>query len=277
MPRPEHFQPTVEDWPAVRAAWLDWAQGNRPDIANLPQLSAVLNVPYGTLTKKTGRWKREEAAKLAIQKEALDKQVHAMKPAREQAKAKPARSREPEPIGKGQRRPLNASSPPALGLVFTDQYRQARDLGKEALTEAMQGLIDEARNGTGASRITAIKELLDRSGLGKDTEKKDEATPYELLDSHVLKAMLIELLGELPGFLGLLKGQGPQDRGPTLEHTPPPSMDSAPTTISPLPSGSQNSRESQLVAEVEPGVSAVMVLSPQVESEMPAGPRVVLQ
>lgn len=209
MPRTEHFQPSVSDWSKVKADWLTWIQGGLPDIKNLSQFASHFQLPYGTVAKKTARWKREELDKLQAT-------MTNLKPGPSKGKYITQKVR----IGNSQRGRVNASPSPLSSLVFTDEFRQARGQAKQALNAAMSALIEEVQNGSGPSRITAIKELLDRAGLAKDTEKKDEASPYEMEETGTLQKRLIELLGQLPMFNSTLQsiaqtGQEKQENDPT--------------------------------------------------------------
>ncbi len=157
MPRPEHFQPSTDDWPAVRALWLDWLQGKRPDLKHMAAVSEAAQVPLATLNKKTARWKREEQDKLDQAKAALDANAAMFKISR----GPRPKAKEPEqpkaPTGTGDRSRLNASTD-SSPLVLTDEFRGARGQAKEALEAAMTALIEEVRVGSGASRVAAIRE-----------------------------------------------------------------------------------------------------------------------
>ena len=255
MPRLDHFQPSTDDWPAVRSLWLDWVNGNRPDLVNMQAMADEAKVPLATLNKKTARWKREEQDRLAKLQADLAQQAFKLKPTKgPRAKVKePAKEREQrEATGTRGRVPVNASeNPRSSSLLYTDQFRQARELGKEAMTAAMQGLVEEATYGTGASRVAAIRELLDRAGLAKDLEKRDEVSPYEHEEGHVLQARLVELLGHLPMFNSLL--QAVAHGTAAGSGADPTTSQGAPFTrpITTLPDGSVLSAELPVVPVVE--------------------------
>lgn len=225
MPRPEHFLPTVADWPAVRALWLDWIQGKRPDLKNMQELAIAANAPLATLNKKTARWKREEAAK-------IDEQLKAFKVTRGPRKQAEPSQAAMQAIGRGRKEGINAFSPSSPPL-FSDAHRAARQIGKDAMSEAMSALVEEVQRGTGASRVAAVKLLLEKAGLASDLDKKDEVSPYEGEDVELLKARLKELLGSIPAILS----EGPHhlETGPSSGTiTPSPS---APVVPAELPGG----------------------------------------
>lgn len=192
---------------AAKEAWLKWARGERPDLPTISTLAADLKINPSWLYEKTAKWGREFREQLQGQLA----QVGAPR------RRKPPQAAQ-QPIPRGPKAGLNASSPPSP-LVFTDEYRLARKLGKDAMSIAMQGLIDEATTGTGASRVSAIRELLDRAGLAKDKERKDEPSPYEDEDEGTLRARVLELLGSNTVLTSLLKGE-PGTNPTTLQTTP---------------------------------------------------------
>ena len=183
---------------ALKAAWEDWAQGKRPDCPTIPELAIACKVPTAYLYKHSGKWGRELRQKLQGQ---LDTVV----------KGRPRRRGQDqgERIVRGKREGLNADKTLPLSPLYTDEYRSARKLGKDAMSIAMQGLIEEATKGTGASRVSAIRELLDRAGLAKDKERKDEPSPYEEEDAKTLRERMTVLLGSnkiIASLLGLVEG-----------------------------------------------------------------------
>ena len=261
MPMTEHFQPTVKDWPAVKAVWLDFVQGKRPDIKSLPDLAQQLAIPYGTLCKKTGRWKREEQGKLDEATALLQTQAEAFKPSKSGRPKAQTPQRQVGSAGKDARERVNASSSSSPSRPgFKDEYRLARDLGRDAMSVAMEALVEEIRNSTGAARVSAIKELFNRAGLANDLEKKDEAGPYEHEDGHVLRARLEELLGTLPNVASLL-GLSVDTMGkpPTEPHHLSGDPQSRP--ITPLTSGIPLLAEGQLVPPEPIGVLPDLALA----------------
>lgn len=238
------------DLEAVKLTWTAWVQGQRPDLPNLQAVSDETKVPLSYLYKKTAKWKRELQA-------TLQNALGQVGQVGRKAKTSPK-------VGSVQMRRLNASSPSGLALdlapAFTDEYRQARSLGKQAMASAMQGLIDEATNGTGASRVSAIRELLDRVGLAKDKERKDEPSPYEDEGTEVLRARLEALLGK-----GVLNVAPSKISDPTtsqaLVSTDP---------ITPFPSLAQVSLSTDREGGLDPALPPIPVEQP------PRGPRVLI-
>jgi hypothetical protein len=94
-----------------------------------------------------------------------------------------------------------------------DDFRRAKQDTKDAIGIAVKSLIHEAVNGKGASKISAIKEILDRSGMGKETERKGELTPYETEPTDTLKERLRVLLGSTSDNIDLDKTTPPPSHG----------------------------------------------------------------
>lgn len=201
-------------------------------------------IPLATLNKKTARWKREEQAKLEQLQGALATRK-GPKPGFRQAKAQ-------EAIGRQTEGRINASGPSPL--PFTDEYRIARKLGRDAMSIAMEGLIHEATHGTGASRVSAIRELLDRAGLAKDKERKDEPSPYEDESQEMLAERVVELLGSNKMLASLLKATLDSQRDPTTSGT---GLDNRPITPSPSPSPKNEGSKTEALDAVDAGVGDV--------------------
>lgn len=213
----------IHDLLDVQRVWTLWVQGKRPDLVNLQALADEVKVPISYLYKKTAKWRK--ALKAQIEQDLS--QLNGKMPSR-------AKREEGRQIGRLGEARINALKPSGLGLVFTDEYRHARKLGKDAMAIAMQGLIEEATTGTGASRVSAIRELLDRAGLAKDKERKDEPSPYEDEGTTLLKERLVALLGSSVGETMA----GRTETNPTTSHPP-----TSPDPITPFPSLAQHIEE----------------------------------
>lgn len=254
MPKTEHFQ-TTADWDAVRALWLQWKNGLRPDLKNQEDVAREAGVPYSTLTKKTPRWKKDIQADLEKKRKELE--------AQEKAIGGPKVGATRTPTGKEDSDRLSADSPSSSGNSnqYVDEYRSARLRAKEALDVAVQGLIEEIQQGSGASRVTAIRELLDRAGLSKETEKKDEASPYETENEEGLFSRMVEVFQVYPGWRQFIEYA--YNNLLPLPEDPPGKSISDPTTLSgsphhdlitPVPSPAQNTSGKP----VEGGIKTVL-------------------
>jgi len=242
MARTPHFQSTA-DWPAVKSLWLEWKHGNRPDLKNLQALASEAGVPYATLTKKTPRWKREIEAELVKEREALE-QKEATLGGKKAGGRRQRRSR----TGDGGNDRLSAGRPSETSDLnqYSDTYRQARKIAQDHVAIAVQGLVEEIQQGTGASRITAIRELMDRAGLAKETEKKDEASPYESEGREVLFKRWSELMKSYDGWEAFIEKEHQELVSKSGTHTGsvlnPTTLSGPPATdfITPVPTSAQN-------------------------------------
>lgn len=203
---------------ALKAAWEKWAKGERPDCPTLPDLAKSEGVPAPYLYKHSGKWGKALRADLQSQLQNVPGYTGTKTASRG--------------IVRGKRERINADKTLPPSSQYTDEYRHARKLGKDAMAIAMQGLIHEATNGTGASRVSAIRELLDRAGLAKDKERKDEPSPYEDEDAKTLRDRMMALLGSNKMIASLL---GVVDTGTTGTENPTTSDTTSTNPHNPFP------------------------------------------
>lgn len=86
----------------------------------------------------------------------------------------------------------------------TEQLRRIEDLARQHSEDAILALVDEARNGGGAPRVSAAVAILDR-GWGKPVDRQEAGKPGEFNDKATEEKELRERIKERSVKLGLAK------------------------------------------------------------------------